>query len=137
MYMKRATAYSASPRFWGEEEAPGSRLRGAGTIEMEQVLVALQGFVPTKQPLTSMGLLDWRRYLVIKGSPAHLIEIGGGFTFSHTIEVLHVHQLVLIAEPRVGYLVLWPLGHMWQVAKGTVAPAVEGTEGGAGPPLCV
>ena len=49
-----------------------------------------------------------------------LVEVGCGLTLSHSIEVLHIDELVGEGEARVGYTVLRPLHHMWQVPQSLV-----------------
>ena len=58
-----------------------------------------------------------------------------GFCLADTVEVLHVHQLVIIEETWVGQLEFTLLDNVRQVAKVLVSPLVELTKGGAGTPL--
>ena len=65
----------------------------------------------------------------------YLIEVRIGFGLTDTVEVLHIHQLVIIEETRVGQLEFTLLDNVGQVAKILVSPLVELTKGGAGTPL--
>lgn len=61
-------------------------------------------------------------------STTHLVEVRVGFRFTHTIKVLHINQLVVKRQTRIGHLELGQFLHMRQVPQMFVAPVVQVTQ---------
>ena len=57
-----------------------------------------------------------------------LVEVRVGLGFSHPIEILHVNQLEVKGQARVGHLELRQLLHVRQVPQLFVAPVVQVTQ---------
>lgn len=55
----------------------------------------------------------------------HLVEIRIGFRFTHSVKVLHINQLVVKRQTRIGDLELRQFLHMRQVPQMFVAPVVQ------------
>ena len=58
----------------------------------------------------------------------HLVEVGVGLRLSYTIEVIHIDELEVEEEARIGCSELWPAQHMGEVTKLLVAPVVKITQ---------
>lgn len=57
-----------------------------------------------------------------------LVKVRVGFRFSHPIKVLHINQLEVKGQARVGYLELRKLLNVRQVSKVFIAPIVKVTK---------